>query len=1208
MRTFTYVAGTSSKFWEVDRVGTSVTVRFGRIGTSGQTKTKDLGTDDAARDHVDKLVAEKVGKGYVEDTSAAPAAPPAAAKASRPKKPTPAPAPPAAEEPVESTPVVDEDRWEVPAAWYRQAEPWRGRIPGKPVAVDPEAIELAASIHRDKRQNVDAALDHAASDAHLVAAARLHRGTAKTLLRKARQEANPLGAAVLDAVVNIGLAYDADRERRALVDAQVAQYGLPFAVRTALHRQTISARDPRRGTNTYWGGTHNSEVAVTRIDSARTYYTYVLLARLRALLAAASDAEYAAAVAAAAETRSAGLGARIASSFLFPTEQAWVDADVALVAAGVPNTVDTDVLWASVATKAQADSLLTVGVGGLSRDTSLLYTAAISLGPDATDLLLAVFDGYGEAASKKRLLTLVGQFPTDEAFAALLRRLDEKYVAAALLEPMARFPRRAARLLAAAARTKPAATELLRGHLVSHPDLAAELADDPALASVVAGLTKRLVRVGDVDDAAVPAVLRSPPWEARVKRVAPAVLALRSDAGSELRWKPKERAEWTEIRVVTWKDAKVSWRELLGRNLENGGPVQVLAAAPEELVRPLLRNPNLTPNYAYDALDPLRKLLAVHGEAAVPYVLRVVRLQPSGLAPVLLPVTGPEVAHLVARWYARSASMRTFALSWLHRNAETAARDLLPTALGKPGADRAAAESALRLVDRATVTKAATGYGADAAAAIADVLDVDPLQLLPARMPTFPTWLDVAHLPQVLVAGRGAALPSDAVRNLVLMLMLCRPGEVYAGVEIARSACDPASLAEWVWGIFERWRAAEYPAKDAWVLESLAILGDDDTVRQLAPLIRAWPGEAAHKRAVNGLDVLRRIGTDVALMHLHRLAERASFKGLRAKAQERIAEIADDLGLSPEQLADRLVPDLGLDERGSMSLDYGARTFTVGFDEQLKPTVTDPAGTRRAVLPKPSAKDDPVLAPAAYARFSGLKKDVKTIAQDQIRRLERAMVAGRTWTADEHRALFVEHPLVWHLARRLVWRTADGTSFRVAEDRTFAGSGDDTLTIPADAVVSLAHPLHLDDSTLRAWSEVFADYEILQPFPQLAREVFRLEPAEKKATDLPRYHLTGVPTGRVLGLTARGWARGDVFDGGVSVDTHRAIGGGRYVVLDLDPGLIVGTPMDWPEQQITKVSVIDGRPDWGSRAALPLGTLDDVAASELIRDLEALKG
>ncbi len=65
-RYFEFVEGKSSKFWEITVDETSVTVRFGRIGTNGQSQTKTFGDEDAAAAHAEKLIAEKTGKGYVE--------------------------------------------------------------------------------------------------------------------------------------------------------------------------------------------------------------------------------------------------------------------------------------------------------------------------------------------------------------------------------------------------------------------------------------------------------------------------------------------------------------------------------------------------------------------------------------------------------------------------------------------------------------------------------------------------------------------------------------------------------------------------------------------------------------------------------------------------------------------------------------------------------------------------------------------------------------------------------------------------------------------------------------------------------------------------------------------------------------------------------------------------------------------------------------
>lgn len=66
MRRFEFREGTSSKFWEVDVEGKDLTVRFGKIGTNGQTQTKSFPTEEKAKAERDKLIKEKTGKGYSE--------------------------------------------------------------------------------------------------------------------------------------------------------------------------------------------------------------------------------------------------------------------------------------------------------------------------------------------------------------------------------------------------------------------------------------------------------------------------------------------------------------------------------------------------------------------------------------------------------------------------------------------------------------------------------------------------------------------------------------------------------------------------------------------------------------------------------------------------------------------------------------------------------------------------------------------------------------------------------------------------------------------------------------------------------------------------------------------------------------------------------------------------------------------------------------
>ena len=52
----------SAKFWEVTVKGSAVTVRFGKLGTQGQSKITEYATQDAACAAVEKAASVKVRK------------------------------------------------------------------------------------------------------------------------------------------------------------------------------------------------------------------------------------------------------------------------------------------------------------------------------------------------------------------------------------------------------------------------------------------------------------------------------------------------------------------------------------------------------------------------------------------------------------------------------------------------------------------------------------------------------------------------------------------------------------------------------------------------------------------------------------------------------------------------------------------------------------------------------------------------------------------------------------------------------------------------------------------------------------------------------------------------------------------------------------------------------------------------------------------
>ncbi|WP_157241240.1 DUF4132 domain-containing protein [Catenuloplanes japonicus] len=404
---------------------------------------------------------------------------------------------------------------------------------------------------------------------------------------------------------------------------------------------------------------------------------------------------------------------------------------------------------------------------------------------------------------------------------------------------------------------------------------------------------------------------------------------------------------------------------------------------------------------------------------------------------------------------------------------------------------------------------------------------VAPESALPAALQAgvkaraLPHWLVVPALPPVpLRTHDGAVLPETAVRRLLALLSLSTFAAPHPGLAEVREACDPAALTAFGWALFTQWARVEHPAADKQALVALTFLGDDTVLPRLTDEVLGW-SEHATARARTGLEVFLTLGTDTALTCLQRMARTARTKSFRKLAAAKLDEMAQARGLTTAELNDRIVSDLGLDADGRFLLDYGPRRFTVTFDVKLNPLVADADGRRLAGLPRAAASDDAALADEAKRAFAALKRDARSLATDRIRALEEAMITGRSWSAAELRTLLIGHPAVRYLTRALLWQAADGPAFRVAEDGTLADVADTTVTLADDRRVTLYHPA-LAGPELATWVEVFADYEIFQPFRQLDREVHRPDAAQAAARTIALD--TSEKREILYPLVTRGWS------------------------------------------------------------------------------------
>ncbi|MBT9583491.1 DUF4132 domain-containing protein [bacterium] len=1144
--------GTSNKFWEVEVSGIEVTTTWGRIGTAGQSKCKTYPNDEAALKDAESQFASKIKVGYQPVTAAVP---------------------PATQSGIQSTPEwlrkirqkayawrewADELEPAVAGKWVRDLETWQA---GLGVAVP--------SLRAAQREALAVLQDETTSDDPLVNAVAL-------IIAKEG----------IDRVLGGGLS--------SVAQAMLRRNGLEVA-------QEADQHPPRYRWVVYRGQEPHPFIQNLDLTS---------WGKLRYLLARAPEPEYSQVVDWADRERHQGdLETQVMLAFLLP-DQGWAEA---LVARCLQNRIQNwgmsmlpHFAFALVPSLRRADLVkqLCEATPYSAPQPDLAPSLLANLGSQAYPLIFKYLNG----TQREQWTECLWDIP-DPALAAQFKTiLEERSLRQRLSEYFQKFPDLSipalANVVVHGGKGKETARTLLAQILRQNPTWPA--LDNRELAVCQQILNRFPKNLQEAAPDQLPAVLMQPPWIGKRKGREPLVAKAREVPFAErIHWggaKPKPyfytvpppKGMSDNTRYAEMK-AEISRGVASPSDLDRLGDDRALQLWNEAPSR-VWREP-------WGGLTPL---LARFGLDAVVGFLRYSERLHSAIVE-LTRVEAPRVAPVMALGLAGQKS-RKLARSWLQRFPRAALLGLIPAAVGTVGKGRDLAEDALRWMGtwlpRAEIE--IIGDELAVSAALQEVLDFDPVQLVPAKLPKLPGYLDATALPRPVLVNH-LALPLAATRHLLTMLSFSPMDPPYAGLEVVKAACTPESLEEFAWETYSLWHAAGGPARDKWAFQALAHLGGDESARRLAPLIRVWPQESLFARAEQGLDVLAVIGTDVALMHIYQMSEKLKSKALQEKARAKMDEIATRRGLTRDELADRLVPDLDLETDGGCPLDYGTRTFRVVFDEQLKPQLLGPDGKPLKDLPKGGAADPSDLVEKAIQRWKALKKDVKTLGQAQITRLELAMGLRRRWSGPAWELFLLRHPLLVHLVRRLLWGVYDDEKglvslFRVAEDSSLADSQDDAYKLPSDALVGLPHPLEMGPQALQSWGQLFADYAILQPFPQLGRPVFRLTEVEKEGTTLTRQEGRKVHPGKVVGLEARGWLRGEAWDGGVCCEMLRPMGPGQTAYLAIYDGLYLGAIHESGDQKLGDVQI-----KTGAHEALRLGSLDEIMMSELLRDLEGLQ-
>lgn len=361
----------------------------------------------------------------------------------------------------------------------------------------------------------------------------------------------------------------------------------------------------------------------------------------------------------------------------------------------------------------------------------------------------------------------------------------------------------------------------------------------------------------------------------------------------------------------------------------------------------------------------------------------------------------------------------------------------------------------------------------------------------------------ISFIPEECFAGiRYADLSGTASPQVMKYIMgeymrLEAPYKIAVCSKLADKLYAP-DLHNCIENIYQIWLENGADTKLKMVTVPYCVFASDVQILAMKKQLLKWAEASRGALASFVINAIAVNGGSTALMMVNDIAAKFPNNMVKKAAKAAFSFAAEALGVPIDVLADKIVPNLGLDKNGEAELDYGARTFTVSLMPDFTLSFYDNSkGKAVKSLPKPAADDDAEKAEQAKKYVSDLKKQLKAVTASQKIRLESVFRNGRTWDVSAWNTLFVENPVMHRFARTLIWGVyRDGkleSSFRYSDDGTFCDMNDDEFELPENAAISLVHPIELDAEAISAWTEQLGDYEIIQPFAQITAHVKKLE-------------------------------------------------------------------------------------------------------------------
>ncbi|MEA5258166.1 DUF4132 domain-containing protein [Arcicella aquatica] len=417
-------------------------------------------------------------------------------------------------------------------------------------------------------------------------------------------------------------------------------------------------------------------------------------------------------------------------------------------------------------------------------------------------------------------------------------------------------------------------------------------------------------------------------------------------------------------------------------------------------------------------------------------------------------------------------------------------------------------------------------------------------------------WLDESTLPAIYWSSSNQIIDLETIR--FLFYRMSRTKDIRTDIEAKPliMLIDRTSSGDFAKALIKTYFANGADAKYKFCLTLGGLLGDDEIIDLLYKKVIEFAETSRGKMAEYTVKALALQGSTKALRAVEFFSRKykAKNKNIGAAANESFILVAEELGISPYDLADSIIPNFGFDGL-FRRFEVGDEIFRAFINTDFKIMFFNEDNKLLKSPPKGINKE-------LAEELKEVSKEIKDIVKSQSNRLEQYLIIQRKWSSEKWQSFFLENPIMFVYAVRLIWGAYNSSgellfTFRCEQDQTLINEDGDEIELLPVLQIGMVHPISLSSQSIDFWSSSLYDANLMPIFPQLNRMVVLLKEEErslKMSEEFSNVKIGGYSF--VNKMDKLGWIRGSIVDAGGIASYYKDFSEAGITAIIIQKGVI----------------------------------------------------